>query len=82
MKKKLIEKHLKIFGEIGIVTKSNISKINSKLSDRGVPCIFLGYARIMHPMCVEITPCGDSFSVLHSIKGASEGKQYTTCQDD
>jgi hypothetical protein len=40
-----IEKHLKIFGEIGIVTKSNTSKIMSKLSDRGVPCIFLGYAR-------------------------------------
>jgi hypothetical protein len=40
-----IKKHLKIFGEIGIVTKSNTSKIKSKLSDRGVPCIFLGYAK-------------------------------------
>ena len=40
-----IKKHLKIFGEIGIVTKSNTSKIRSKLSDRGVPCIFLGYAK-------------------------------------
>jgi hypothetical protein len=40
-----IEKHLKIFGEIGIVTKSNTSKIKSKLSDRGIPWIFLGYAK-------------------------------------
>jgi hypothetical protein len=40
-----IEKHLKIFGEIGIVTKSTTSKIKSKLSDRGIPCIFLGYAK-------------------------------------
>jgi Reverse transcriptase (RNA-dependent DNA polymerase) len=27
------------------VTKSNTSKIKSKLSDRGIPCIFLGYAK-------------------------------------
>jgi hypothetical protein len=40
-----IEKHLKIFGEIGIVTKHNTSKINSKLSDRAVTCMFLGYAK-------------------------------------
>jgi hypothetical protein len=40
-----IKKHLKSFGEIGIVTKSNTSKIRSKLSDRGIPCIFLGYAK-------------------------------------
>jgi hypothetical protein len=37
-----IKKHLKIFGEIGIVTKSNTSKI---ISERGVPSKFLGYAK-------------------------------------
>ena len=39
------EEHLKIFGEIGIMTKSNMTKIRSKISDQGTPCIFLGYAK-------------------------------------
>ena len=32
-----IEEHLRIFGEIGIVTKSNMTKIRSKISDQGTP---------------------------------------------
>ena len=38
------EKHLRIFGEMGIVTKRNTTKIKSKISDQGIPCVFLGYA--------------------------------------
>jgi hypothetical protein len=34
--------HLKIFGEIGIV--HDHKKIGSKLSDRGQPCVFIGYS--------------------------------------
>ena len=36
-----IVKHLKAFGDMGIVTKD--AKIRSKLSPRGIPCMFVGY---------------------------------------
>ena len=36
--------HLRIFGEIGIVTKNPGSSIKAKLDDRGEKCLFLGYA--------------------------------------
>ena len=39
------EKHLRIFGEIGVVTKHPGPTIKSKLEDRGIVCLFLGYAR-------------------------------------
>lgn len=38
------QKHLKRFGEVGIVTKSPGSNVKSKLEDRGEKCFFLGYA--------------------------------------
>jgi hypothetical protein len=40
-----LSNHLRKFGEIGVVTKHNNNKIKSKLADRGVNCVFLGYAR-------------------------------------
>ena len=39
------ETHLKVFGEVGIVTKSNTSKTKAKLDNRGIPCIFVGYPK-------------------------------------
>jgi Reverse transcriptase (RNA-dependent DNA polymerase) len=41
----LIQNHLKVFGEIGIVTKHNNKHITNKLNNRGVPCMFMGYAK-------------------------------------
>ena len=38
------EHHLRIFGEIGVMTKHN-QKIKDKLSDRGIKCMFVGYAK-------------------------------------
>ena len=38
------EKHLKTFGEIGIVTTKPGPKIKNKLEDRGAKCMFVGYA--------------------------------------
>ena len=40
----LFEKHLRIFGEVGIMTLKPGSTIKSKLGDRGIKCLFLGYA--------------------------------------
>jgi hypothetical protein len=40
-----IEKHLRTFGEIGVVTKNNNQPIRGKLENRGIPCSFLGYAK-------------------------------------
>ena len=40
-----IREHLRTFGEIGIVTRHNNQPIRGKLDDRGVPCVFLGYAK-------------------------------------
>ena len=37
--------HLRVFGKVGIITKTNTSSIKSKLQDRGLVGIFLGYAR-------------------------------------
>ena len=39
-KENKIGKHLRIFGEIGIVTKSNTTKMQSKISDCGTPVFF------------------------------------------
>ena len=39
------EEHLRTFCEMGIVTISNTNKTKSKLADRGIPCVFVGYAR-------------------------------------
>ncbi len=38
------EKHLRVFGEIGVVTSNPDGTIGNKLKDRGIECIFLGYA--------------------------------------
>lgn len=38
-------KHMRIFGELGVVTQDPGSKIKAKLKDRGVLCMFLGYAK-------------------------------------
>jgi hypothetical protein len=40
-----IQKHLRTFGEVGVVTKHNNYHIRGKLEDRGTVCVFLGYAR-------------------------------------
>ena len=40
----LFEKHLKTFGQVGIMTLKPGSTIKSKLGDRGIKCLFLGYA--------------------------------------
>ncbi len=40
----LFEKHLRTFGEVGIMTLKPGSTIKSKLGDRGIKCLFLGYA--------------------------------------
>jgi hypothetical protein len=40
-----IEKHLRVFGEMGIVTRSNTTKFKSKIADCGIPCVFMGYAK-------------------------------------
>ena len=40
-----IEKHLKTFGEMGIVTRSNTTKFKSKIADCGISCVFMGYAK-------------------------------------
>ena len=40
-----IEQHLRIFGEVGIVTKHNNKRIRSKLENWGIPCVFMGYAK-------------------------------------
>ena len=40
----LFEKHLRTFGEVGIMTLKPGSSIKSKLADRGIKCLFLGYA--------------------------------------
>jgi hypothetical protein len=37
-------KTLRTFGEIGIVAEGTDKKIRAKLTDRGRPCLFLGYA--------------------------------------
>ena len=37
-------KHLRIFGEIGIVANLENKKIRGKQSNRGKPCMFTGYA--------------------------------------
>ena len=36
-------KHLRTFGEIGIVADHANKKIRGKLEDRGFPCMFVGY---------------------------------------
>ena len=38
------EKHLKIFGEVGIVTEKNKGP-KDKISNRGIKCMFVGYAK-------------------------------------
>ena len=38
------EKHLRNFGELGVVTSSPGGTIRSKLEDRGTTCMFVGYA--------------------------------------
>ena len=38
------EKHLRTFGEVGIMTLKPGNAIKSKLGDRGIKCLFLGYA--------------------------------------
>ena len=38
-------KHLRFFGEKGVVTKNPGPTIKSKLDDRGIECMFLGYAK-------------------------------------
>jgi hypothetical protein len=40
----LFEQHLKTFGQVGIMTLKPGSAIKSKLGDRGIKCLFLGYA--------------------------------------
>ena len=40
----LFEKHLRTFGEVGIMTLKPGRTIKSKLGDRGIKCLFLGYA--------------------------------------
>jgi hypothetical protein len=40
--KPILHFELKIFGEVGVVTTKD--KIQSKLTHRGSPCIFVGYA--------------------------------------
>jgi hypothetical protein len=40
--KPILHYELKIFGEVGVVTTKD--KIQSKLTHRGSPCIFVGYA--------------------------------------
>ena len=37
-------KHLRAFGEIGIVLKQKQKSMKGKLSDRGKPYIFVGYS--------------------------------------
>ena len=37
--------HLCVFGEVGVITRSNTSSVKSKLQDRGLVGIFLGYAK-------------------------------------
>ncbi len=37
-------RHLRTFGEIGIVTNPSTQKIKAKLADRGKTCMFVGYA--------------------------------------
>ena len=37
-------KYLREFGEVGIVAKHSNKKVRSKLADRGIPCLFVGYA--------------------------------------
>ena len=39
------QRHLRVFGEKGIMTKKSGRDIKSKLEDRGQICTFLGYAR-------------------------------------
>ncbi|MFN7263265.1 MAG: reverse transcriptase domain-containing protein [Cyanobacteriota bacterium] len=38
------EKHLRTFGEVGVMTLKPGKTIKSKLGDRGIKCLFLGYA--------------------------------------
>ncbi len=38
------EKHLKLFGQVGVVTLKPGRSIKAKLEDRGNKCLFLGYA--------------------------------------
>jgi Reverse transcriptase (RNA-dependent DNA polymerase)/gag-polypeptide of LTR copia-type/Zinc knuckle len=40
--KPILQNKLKIFGEVGVVTTKD--KIQAKLTNRGTPCIFVGYA--------------------------------------
>ena len=40
--KPILHDNLKIFGEVGVVTTKD--KIQAKLTNRGTPCIFVGYA--------------------------------------
>ena len=50
------ETHLRTFGEIAVMTKSNTNKVNAKLDDRGMICIFLGYPK---------DHAGDTYRVLN-----------------
>ena len=50
------ETHLRTFGKIAIMTKSNTNKIKAKLEDQGLICIFLGYPKDY---------AGDAYRVLN-----------------
>jgi len=41
----LYEEHLRTFGELGVVTDDPGVAIKAKLADRGILCMFLGYAK-------------------------------------
>jgi hypothetical protein len=41
----LYKKHLRTFGEVGIVPLKTGEQIKAKLNDRGTACIFLGYVK-------------------------------------
>ena len=58
--------HLRVFGEVGVITKSNTSSIKSRLQDRGLVGIFLGYAR---------DHAGDAYRMLNP----TTNKVWITC---
>lgn len=41
----LYARHLKTFGEIGIVAKHSNKKVRAKMDNRGYPCMFIGYSK-------------------------------------
>jgi hypothetical protein len=41
----LYEEHLRTFGELGVVTENPGAAVKAKLANRGILCMFLGYAK-------------------------------------